>query len=273
LRCLTGLWDFEKSSIRQTTTAASSGGRCIINWVWFLPVLPVSRKIKAVQVHHLVPGGDEVPHELRLRIGASVDFREGAEIWGNGDWWYVNAAVTGRLVGVINSQGAGVAQPFDSQLGFIGRLGFAPIRTDDGMLEVGVHGSYVARPSDIGGPDTAPGATRYSVTLQERPELRVDGTRLISTGAINAQHASTAGIEAAGQYGPFFLQGEYETYKIERRNGAVGLSDPDFSGYYVEGAYGTAGTIASKTPLIALGKSPAATAAVPAATAVRRRRS
>ena len=172
---------------------------------------------------------------------AGGDFREGAEIWGNGDWWYVNAAVTGRLVGVINSQGAGVAQPFDSQLGFIGRLGFAPIRTDDGMLEVGVHGSYVARPSDIGGPDTAPGATRYSVTLQERPELRVDGTRLISTGAINAQHASTAGLEAAGQYGPFFLQGEYETYKIERRNGAVGLSDPDFSGYYVEGAYALTG--------------------------------
>jgi len=175
------------------------------------------------------------------RALAGGDFREGAEIWGNGDWWYVNAAVTGRLVGVVNSQATGVAQPFDSQLGFIGRLGFAPIKTDNGMLEVGVHGSYVARPADIGGPDTAASATRYSVTLQERPELRVDGTRLISTGAIGAQHANTLGLEAAAQYGPLFLQSEYETYKIERRNGTVGLSDPDFSGYYVEGSYALTG--------------------------------
>jgi phosphate-selective porin OprO/OprP len=172
---------------------------------------------------------------------AGGDFREAAEIWGAGDWWYVNAAITGRLVGVVNSQATGVAQPFDSQLGLIGRLAFAPIKTEDGMLEVGVHGSYVARPADIGGPDTAAGATRYSVTLQERPELRVDGTRLISTGAINAQHASSAGLEAAVEYGPFFLQSEYEKFRVERRNGVAGLADPEFSGYYVEGSYSLTG--------------------------------
>jgi phosphate-selective porin OprO/OprP len=172
---------------------------------------------------------------------AGGDFREAAEIWGNGTWWYVNAAVTGRLVGVVNSTGAGVSQPFDSQLGFIGRLGFAPIRTERGMLEVGVHGSYVDRPADSGGPDTAPGATRYSIIFQERPELRVDGTRLISTGAISAQHASEIGLEAAGQYGPVFLQSEYEKFRIQRRNGTVGLSDPEFTGYYVEGSYSLTG--------------------------------
>jgi len=142
---------------------------------------------------------------------------------------------------VVNSQATGVAQPFDSQLGLIGRVGFVPIRNDAGMLEVGVHGTWVARPADIGGPDTAPGATRYSVTLQERPELRVDGTRLISTGAINAQHASEIGLEAAAQFGPFFLQSEYDSFKIERRNGLVGLTDPTFTGYYVEGAYAITG--------------------------------
>jgi phosphate-selective porin OprO/OprP len=172
---------------------------------------------------------------------AGGDFREGASIWAAGDWWYVNGSVTGRLVGVVNSQATGVAQPFDSQLGLIGRVGFAPIKTDKGMLEFGVHGSYVARPADIGGPDTAAGATRYSVTLQERPELRVDGTRLISTGAINAQHASSAGLEAAVEYGPIFLQSEYEKFKVERRNGVVGLADPEFTGYYVEGAYSLTG--------------------------------
>jgi phosphate-selective porin OprO and OprP len=173
---------------------------------------------------------------------AGGDFREAGEIWGNGSWWYVNGAVTGRLVGVVNSTAVGISQPFDSQLGFIGRVGFTPIRTDNAILEVGLHGSYVDRPADVGGPDTAAGAARYTITLQERPELRVDGTRLISTGAISAQHASTAGLEAAGEYGPFFLQSEYEQFHIERRNTtAVALSNPDFSGYYVEGAYSLTG--------------------------------
>ena len=172
---------------------------------------------------------------------AGGDFREGASIWANGDWWYGSASVTGRLVGVVNSQATGVAQPFDSQLGLIGRVGFVPWRSEKGMIEVGLHGSYVARPADAGGPDTAPGAARYTITLQERPELRVDGTRLISTGAISAQHASTAGLEAAAEYGNFFLQSEYESFKIERRNGTVGLSDPDFDGYYVEGSYSLTG--------------------------------
>ena len=168
---------------------------------------------------------------------AGGDFREAAEIWGGTDRWYVSGAISGRVVGVVNSQASGVAQPFDTQLGFLGRLAFTPIKTDTAILEVGVHGSYVARPADAGGPDIPAGAARYIVTLQERPELRVDGTRLVSTGAINAQHASSAGLEASGIFGSLFLQAEYESFKIERRNGVVGLSDPDFHGYYVEGSY------------------------------------
>ena len=171
---------------------------------------------------------------------AGGDFREGASVWANGDWWYASGSVTGRLVGVVNSQGTGVSQPFDSQLGVIGRVGFLPVRTADALIEVGVHGSYVARPADAGGPDVPAGATRYSITLQERPELRVDGTRLISTGAISAQHASTAGVEAAAQYGGLFIQSEYERFRIQRRDG-IALPDPEFTGYYVEGAYNLSG--------------------------------
>lgn len=165
------------------------------------------------------------------------DFREAVAVWGNGSWWYANAAVTGRTVGVVSSHAIGVSQPFDSSLGLIGRLAFIPVNTDAGMIQVGVHGSYVVRPADAGGPDAAPGAARYPITLQERPELRVDGTRLISTGGINARHASTLGLELAAQYRGFFVQSEYERFNIERMNPAAGVSDPDFSGYYVEGSY------------------------------------
>ena len=39
-----------------------------------------SRKVEAIEVHHLGPGRDEVLDELRLRIRASVDLRQGAEL-------------------------------------------------------------------------------------------------------------------------------------------------------------------------------------------------
>src|SRR6059036_739681 len=41
---------------------------------------PRSRKVEAIDVHHLGPGRDEVLDELRLRIRASVDLRQGPEL-------------------------------------------------------------------------------------------------------------------------------------------------------------------------------------------------
>src|SRR6266545_5508705 len=38
-----------------------------------------SRKVEAIEVHYLGPRGDEVLDELRLRIRASVDLRQGPE--------------------------------------------------------------------------------------------------------------------------------------------------------------------------------------------------
>ena len=170
------------------------------------------------------------------RSMAGGDFREAAQLWAAGERWFASGAVAGRTVGVVNSQTTGVSQPFDSAMGLVGRVVYAPFKTDDGQFQVGLHGSYIAQVSDAGGPDTAPGAARYTVTFQERPELRVDGTRLISTGAISAQHASTAGVEVAAQYKSFFIQGEYERFDIERRNPST-LSDPNFNGGYVEGSW------------------------------------
>jgi phosphate-selective porin OprO/OprP len=168
---------------------------------------------------------------------AGGDFREAGEVWGGTDRWYVSAAVSGRVVGVVNSQATGVAQPFDTALNYLGRAAFVPVRNDDLLIELGVHGSYVARVSDAGGPDVAAGTARYPVTFQERPELRVDGTRLISTGAINAQHASTMGLEGSLLFHSLFLQSEYEHLRIERRNAAAGVSSPSFDGWYIEGGW------------------------------------
>src|SRR5437773_277619 len=42
--------------------------------------LPRSCEVVAIEVHHLGPGGDEVLDELRLRIRAPVDLRQGPEL-------------------------------------------------------------------------------------------------------------------------------------------------------------------------------------------------
>ncbi len=139
------------------------------------------------------------------------------------------------MVGVVNSQATGVSQPFDSSLGLVGRVVFIPFKSDDGMLQVGVHGSYVARPADVGGPDTAPGAARYTVTLQERPELRVDGTRLIST----ARSAPSTPKPAASRPPPSTRACSSSGVRALRHRAAQSgdAVGPHFSGAYVEGSW------------------------------------
>src|SRR5207237_2584681 len=40
----------------------------------------VRDKVEAVKIHHLAPRNRKVPHELLLRVRASVDFRDGSEL-------------------------------------------------------------------------------------------------------------------------------------------------------------------------------------------------
>ena len=163
---------------------------------------------------------------------AGGDYREAAQVTVNTERWFASAAITGRQVNTIGSS----APPFyDSQQGFIGRLAALPYRDGDTLIHVGIHGSYVGHATDIGGPDATPGTAISVIQLRERPELRVDGTRLIDTGAIPAAHAYTLGAELAAQHKNLMVQAEYEHFGIERA--ASQLSDPVFDGFYVEGSW------------------------------------
>jgi phosphate-selective porin OprO/OprP len=133
-------------------------------------------------------------------------------------------------VGTINSTANGTAQSFDQNFGGIARVAVIPFEGKDWLVHVGAHGSRVFSVADAGGPDAT--SNRYSVQLRERPELRVDGTRLIDTGVINARHVDEGGLELAGQKGPFYAQGEYERILVERRDSPLG--NPHFSGWYGE---------------------------------------
>lgn len=166
---------------------------------------------------------------------AAGDTRIAAQAFAYGDHWFASAAVTGRTVGVINTGTASATAPtYGDQLGFVGRVAGTPASGKDWLVHVGAHGSYVARPANTAGPAGLNGntdPTTLSVSLNDTPELRVDGTKLVDTGKIDARHAGSAGVEFAAQRQNLLLQAEYEYFQVERAK--AGVSDPHFSGFYV----------------------------------------
>jgi phosphate-selective porin OprO and OprP len=98
-------------------------------------------------------------------------------------------------------------------------------------LHVGADAEFLISPShnQITGAQT--------LTLSDRPELRIDPTAIVSTGAL----AGVSGVqvysgEAAGNYGPLFFQGEYYWFDIER--GALpGLTNLTFDGGYAQASF------------------------------------
>jgi phosphate-selective porin OprO/OprP len=94
------------------------------------------------------------------------------------------------------------------------------------------------------------------INFQDRPQIRVDGSRLISTGSFGAApatgcktggatyscHATMFAGHLAGNYENFYLAGEYAYFRDDR-NYYVGATKtnvfdhPEFSGYAIEGSW------------------------------------
>ncbi|KSB88347.1 porin [Caulobacter vibrioides] len=154
---------------------------------------------------------------------AAADRRYGLQVQTSGENWLLSAAATGGK--------SGDAQTFDEQQAYVGRAAFAPIKNKTWLLHLGANAGYIATPAQ-----TAVGGG-YPLTLTERPELRVDGTTLVSTGAIDAKNLRHLGAELAVQRENLLIQAEVFDIAIERRNAAAGVSDPKFGGWYIESGW------------------------------------
>lgn len=140
---------------------------------------------------------------------------------------YVLAAyLTGAPYG---SQTAALAQP--QQTGATFRVAGRPLVSEDMDLHLGFSGSDAFRIQR-----TSSGQT---LTVQDRPELRIDTNRLVSTGGLNADSAYTYGPEVAFRYRNFLVQGEYIRIGVNRTAGTTAAPTPDlqFDGGYVEGSW------------------------------------
>lgn len=169
---------------------------------------------------------------------AGGDTRMAVAAFNGGDRLLWSLAITGNTVSTLNTQATSFTAPnADEQLGMTARLAGTPFRGKDWLIHMGVNYSAVINPGDAG----AAAATRYPVQLRDRPELRVDGTRLIDTGAVNAQSATETGIELGWENGPLFAQAEAFNFDIKRKDPVAGATDPGFSGWYVEGGWSLTG--------------------------------
>jgi len=148
--------------------------------------------------------------------------------------WFASTAFTGNMISTISSAGGATSQPSDEQTAWIARVVLARYSVSDWQAHLGANYQYVFHLNDAG----AAANPRYGAQLRDRPELRVDGTRLIDTGMIDARHVTVMGLEAAFRKGPVMIESEYFRYSIDRRiTTAVVPADPRFRGWYVQGSW------------------------------------
>lgn len=174
---------------------------------------------------------------------AAGNSRIGAQVLGNGTFggpdaglstrWFATVGVTGNQVAAISSAGSSTSQPFDEQLAVLGRVALAPAGAG-WQAHLGANFQHVLQPSDAG-----PGAAvRYPLQIRDRPELRLDGARLVDTGQIDSRTARLFGLEAGLTAGPFLIESEWARVSFDRRTApGVRLADPDFGGWYVQGVW------------------------------------
>jgi phosphate-selective porin OprO/OprP len=169
------------------------------------------------------------------RSTAAADGRAAIQLFNYTNNFYISAAYTG---GASND-----AAVFDEQQAAVGYAAYRVYTDADVNFVISATGTHVFKVADAtaGGP-----ASTSTFRFRERPELNVDGTRLIDTGAINADSAWTYGFEAAANYRNLYLQGGYFGFGIDRR--ASVQPNPDFDGWYAQASWALTGETRAYAP-------------------------
>ncbi|MBE7217279.1 MAG: porin [Caulobacteraceae bacterium] len=137
-----------------------------------------------------------------------------------GDRYWVGGYLTGPASGDSHTLSG-------ERLGAFERAAFQVVSGRNGSAHLGVGVDQLLR-----APNAGPG-TPDSLTLSDPPELRLDPTPLVNTGALGtAAHPVTGGyvldVETAATWKGLFWQGEYYRYAVDRR----GLDAARFNGGY-----------------------------------------
>lgn len=168
------------------------------------------------------------------------DSRTAFGVRSNNDRYWLGAYVTGPQAGAFHTDEAltcttnvsACAQTLGQgpQLSFLARGSYQIVQTEDASLHLGLDFGDLFRPRGTNNAST--------ITLSDRPELRIDPTVFLATPAIAASSGTVIGAEAAAAWHNAFLQGEYYHYTV---NGIAPTPDFSFNGGYVQASYSFGG--------------------------------
>jgi len=144
--------------------------------------------------------------------------RQAVSLQGAGEAWTLSLAATGDRIDGATTTG---------QQALLMRATRRIERPGDLVLHLGISGAAVVSPgrSRTGG---AP------LRLRDRPEIRVDGARLVDTGDIDVEGYRSVGLEAGLRRGAGIVEAEYFGMRMARTGGAA---EAEFSGWYIQGGW------------------------------------
>jgi phosphate-selective porin OprO and OprP len=168
---------------------------------------------------------------------AAGDFRSAVGTRWYNDVFWAGGYVTGPATGAIHSASSVAPAGTTEQYGAVARVAGQIVSGKDYSLHLGADAQWLIQP-----PRNLV-TQAQTVKLSDRPELRIDPTTLITTGAIaNASAAQVYSVEAAATYGPLILQGEYYWFNIDR-NANTGLPPIGAPSLKFQGGYAQAGWV------------------------------
>jgi phosphate-selective porin OprO/OprP len=184
------------------------------------------------------------------RRGIEVGYNKTDAFW-PGDNVAFDVAFTGGKTGSAAGHGNGG----DEQSQILGRV--VDRFWSDGISNFQV-GMSIA--SILYSGNTAGGGSQ-TVRFRERPEIRVDGTRLIDTGGIAAKTGDMIAFDLEGNWQNLYLEGEWAQFKMDRMCGSVTamgnaactsttavIDHPTFSGFAIGAAWLITGETKTYTP-------------------------
>lgn len=182
------------------------------------------------------------------RRGIEMNWQKTDTLWA-GDNLNMTVAYTGGKTG--SNSGHGNLDAEQAQV--LGRISDRLWTDGISNVQIGASGAdviYSGR-STTGTPAVA--GVLNGLRLRDRPEIRVDGDRLIDTGNFGtAKHGYMFALDAGANIENFFLGGEYAKFEVDRA--AVGglvphpKDHPHFSGWYLEGSWFITGETRQYSP-------------------------
>ena len=185
------------------------------------------------------------------RRGIELGWSKTDTLWA-GDNLAFTGAFTGGKTGTATNHGstAATATPpgaGDENSQILGRI--SDRLWTNGLSNFQIGASF-AKVLYSGSNGNANGGTQ-TLNFQDRPQIRVDGTRLVSTGGIAAKTGDMMAFDFEGNLDNFYLGAEWAQFSADRQCGALAFTGgrcfggtattvadhPTFSGWFVEGTW------------------------------------